>query len=71
MVFALRTFSTPIAIAAVRCDTLVPLDAAHHLGERAIQHMVELAHHFALVPEELLKILHPFEVADHHAAGVA
>src|ERR1700761_1048169 len=49
----------------------VTLDAAHHLGERAIQHMVELAHNFAFVPEELLEILHPFEVADHHAAGVA
>src|ERR1700722_3297568 len=40
----------------------VALDAAHDLGEGAVQYVVELAHHFALVPEELLQILHPFEV---------
>ena len=32
---------------------------------------VEFAHHLALVPEEALQILHPFEVGDDHAACIA
>src|ERR1700761_3768284 len=49
----------------------VTIDALHHPGEGTIEHMVQLGHHLRLVPEELLQILHPFEVADHHAPGVA
>src|SRR5215469_7904552 len=50
---------------------IVPLDTSHDLSEGAVQHVVQLAHYLGFVPEELLEVLHPFEITDHDAAGIA
>ena len=68
---AARTFSTPIAIAAVRCGTLSRSARATIWVEGAVEDVVFAPHHLLFLPEQLLQILHPFEVADHHAAGIA
>ena len=41
-----------------------------HIHERLAHHALELRVHFGDRPEEALQILHPFEIADRHAAGV-
>ena len=71
VVLAARTFSTPIAIAAVRCGNLVDPRTRHHVVEGAIEDLVLAPRHFLLFPEQLLQVLHPFEIADHDAAGIA
>ena len=68
---AARTFSTPIAIAAVRCGILSALARVHHVVEGAIEDRVFAPRHLLFLPEQLLQVLHPFEVADHDAAGIA
>ena len=68
---AARTFSTPIAIAAVRCGILSAFARATIWLEGAVEDLVFAPRHFLFLPEQLLQILHPFEIADHHAAGIA
>ena len=68
---AARTFSTPIAIAAVRCGILSALARVTIVVEGAVEDLVFAPHHFLFLPEQLLQILHPFEIADHDAAGIA
>ena len=50
---------------------LVGLDARQHPFERAIEKLTFAPDHLIFFPEELLEILHPLEIADHHAAGIA
>ena len=68
---AARTFSTPIAIAAVRCGILSAFARASIVLEGPVEDLIFAPRHFLFLPEQLLQILHPFEIADHHAAGIA
>src|SRR5262249_17639885 len=45
--------------------------ARQHLFEGTVENMIFAPHHLLLFPEQLLQILHPFEIADHDATGVA
>ena len=68
---AARTFSTPIAIAAVRCGILSALARATIVVEGAIEDLIFAPRHLLFLPEQLLQVLHPFEIADDDAAGIA
>ena len=68
---AFITRSTPIAIAAVRCETLSLFARLITLGEGVLEDAEEFVGHFRLSPEEGLQALHPFEVGNDHTAGVA
>ena len=50
---------------------LVGVGPLHHGVESAIEDGVFAPRHFLFLPEQLLQVLHPFEVADHDAAGIA
>src|SRR6266849_7405151 len=50
---------------------LVNAGKAHYFIEGIIHHVEEALIHLALPPEETLTVLHPFEIADGDAAGVA
>src|SRR6266851_7802070 len=50
---------------------LVNTRKAHYFIEGIIHHVEEALIHLALPPEEALTVLHPFEIADGDAAGVA
>ena len=69
--FAFITRSTPIAMAAVRCETLSALRAPDHLREGMLEDAEKFVGHFRFRPQEGLQALHPFEVGNDHAAGVA
>ena len=71
VVLAARTFSTPIAIAAVRWEILSVFARITIVVEGAIENLIFAPRHFLFFPEQLLQVLHPFEIADHDAAGIA
>src|SRR5713226_7023235 len=50
---------------------LVNTRKAHHFIEGIIHHVEEALVYLALPPEEALAVLHPFEIADGDAPGVA
>src|SRR6266851_7014948 len=50
---------------------LVDTRKAHHFIEGIIHHVEEALIYLALPPAETLTVLHPFEIADGYAAGVA
>src|SRR5882757_10706549 len=49
---------------------LVGIRARHHVIEGAVEDLIFAPCHFLFFPEQLLQILHPFEIADHDAAGI-
>ena len=65
------TRSTPIAIAAVRCETLSSFRTPDDLDKGMLQDAEEFVGYFRLAPQEGLQALHPFEVGNDHATRIA
>ena len=65
------TRSTPIAIAAVRCETLSFFARRITCEKELLENAEKFVGHFRFRPEKGLQSLHPFEVGNDHAAGIA
>ena len=65
------TRSTPIAMAAVRCETLCALARLITCANECSRMRKSLSVTSVSRPHEGLQALHPFEVGNDHAAGVA
>ncbi len=60
-----------MAMAATRCGIFASRARLVTGAEGLLEDAEEFVHDFALVPKELLQALHPLEVGDDDAAGVA